>query len=158
MKTILAAVDTSSIAESVIAEVAELARAAKARVVLVTVVQPPVITTEYAPMFENLAAIAAAGEKAAANHLVTIQKRLQADGIEAETVQVTGAPVANLLEQAKRHAADYIVMGSHGHTALYDLLVGSTTHGVLLRAPCPVLIVPAGDKKGRRLEHLPAAS
>ena len=27
--------------------------------------------------------------------------------------------------------------------ALYDLLVGSTTHGVLMRAKCPVVIVPA---------------
>jgi nucleotide-binding universal stress UspA family protein len=35
------------------------------------------------------------------------------------------------------------VMGSHGHTALYDLLVGSTTHGVLMRAICPVVIIPA---------------
>jgi len=35
------------------------------------------------------------------------------------------------------------VLGSHGHTAFYDLLVGSTTHGILLRAKCPVLIVPA---------------
>jgi len=35
------------------------------------------------------------------------------------------------------------VVGSHGHGAFYDLLVGSTTHGLLLRASCPVLIVPA---------------
>jgi nucleotide-binding universal stress UspA family protein len=34
------------------------------------------------------------------------------------------------------------VMGSHGHTAFYDLLVGSTTHAVLKRAKCPVVIVP----------------
>jgi len=30
-------------------------------------------------------------------------------------------------------------MGTHGHGAIYDLLVGSTTHGVLEKAPCPVL-------------------
>jgi nucleotide-binding universal stress UspA family protein len=39
------------------------------------------------------------------------------------------------------------VMGSHGHTALYDLLVGSTTHGVLMRAQCPVVIVPSAKQK-----------
>ena len=43
--------------------------------------------------------------------------------------------------------ADYIVMGSHGHTPLYDLLVGTTTHGVLKNARCPVVIVPARPKK-----------
>ena len=57
-------------------------------------------------------------------------------------VQLTGAPVPLILEQAKALAADYIVMGSHGHTAFYDLLVGTTTHGVLKKAPCPVLVVP----------------
>ena len=57
------------------------------------------------------------------------------------------------MEQAKKLGADYIVMGSHGHTALYDLLVGSTTHGVLMRAACPVVITPAQKeppKKGRK--------
>ena len=49
---------------------------------------------------------------------------------------------ALILAQAKIEDADYIVMGSHGHTALYDLLVGSTTHGVLMRAGCPVVITP----------------
>lgn len=150
MKTILAAVDTSSIAESVVAEAAALARAGKARVVLITVVQPPVITSEYVPMVENLAEITAAGEKAAARHLATIQKRLEADGIEVDSVQATGAPISHILEQAKEHAADYIVMGSHGHTAFYDLLVGSTTHGVLLRASCPIVVVPPKDKKARK--------
>jgi nucleotide-binding universal stress UspA family protein len=38
-------------------------------------------------------------------------------------------------------------MGSHGHTAFYDLLVGSTTHGVLMRANCPVVIVPPEKKR-----------
>ena len=55
-----------------------------------------------------------------------------------------------IVEQAEKSRADYIVMGSHGHTAFYDLLVGSTTHGVLMRAKCPVLIVPAAKEKKRR--------
>jgi Zn-dependent M28 family amino/carboxypeptidase len=53
-------------------------------------------------------------------------------------------------EWAEKHDADFIVMGSHGHTAFYDLLVGSTTHGVLMRSKCPVVIVPA-VKEGSRL-------
>lgn len=149
MKTILVAVDSSGIADSVVAEAGDLARTAQARVILLTVVQPPIISSEYVPMFENIAEITAAGEKAAETHLQTLQNRLKAGGVETVGVRVTGAPIARILEQARQHAADYIVMGSHGHTALYDLLVGSTTHGVLLRAPCPVVIVPARDRKER---------
>jgi nucleotide-binding universal stress UspA family protein len=62
--------------------------------------------------------------------------------VTAETVHVVGSPVPEIIEQAKTCAADYIVIGSHGHTAFYDLLVGSTANGVLKRAKCPVLIVP----------------
>ena len=34
-------------------------------------------------------------------------------------------------------------MGSHGHGAIYELLVGSVTEGVLRKARCPVLVVPS---------------
>ena len=148
MKTILAAIDSSSISESVLAAAAELARTNNGRIVVLTVVQPPIITSEYAPLIENVAALAEAADKAARDRLAEIKARLAAEEIAVDTVPLNGAPVANILEQAERHAADYIVMGSHGHTAVYDLLVGSTTHGVLLRANCPVVIVP--PKKGRK--------
>ena len=62
-------------------------------------------------------------------------------------MQCIGAPIQHIVRQAA--SADYVVMGSHGHTALYDLLVGSTTHGVLMRAKCPVVIVPAAAKPAK---------
>jgi nucleotide-binding universal stress UspA family protein len=72
---------------------------------------------------------------------------LKGDFVSVECIQVVGAPVPNILDQAEKYVADYIVMGSHGHTAFYDLLVGSTTHGVLMRAKCPVVIVPSAQGK-----------
>jgi nucleotide-binding universal stress UspA family protein len=143
-------VDSSTIGDSVVTEAAALATASQGQVVLLTVVQPPLITSEYTPMIENIAEITAAGEKAAARHLRTLQERLEASGLNATILQRTGAPVAHILQEAEKHRADYIVMGSHGHTAFYDLLVGSTTHGVLLRASCPVVIVPPKEKKSSR--------
>jgi nucleotide-binding universal stress UspA family protein len=142
LKTIVAPVDFSGATDSVVAEAARLALAIEGRVVLLSIIQPPVITSEYAPLMENMAEITTAGEKAAAKHLSRLQDTLQQQSVPTETVQLNGAPIQHIIEQAKKFAADYIVMGSHGHTALYDLLVGSTTHGVLLRATCPVVIVP----------------
>ncbi len=43
-------------------------------------------------------------------------------------------------------AADLIVMGRHGHGAMYHLLVGSATEGVLKHATRPVLLV-SGSKR-----------
>lgn len=142
MKTILAPVDFSPVSEDVVKQAALLAGALGGRVVLLTVVQPPVVMTEYAAMM-NMSELIAAGEKNAARQLEAIEEKLARQTVSSKSVQVTGSPVTAIIEQASESKADYIVMGSHGHTAFYDLLVGSTTHGVLNRATCPVVIVPA---------------
>jgi len=143
MKTILAPIDFSPISDTVVAEATNLAKALKARVVFFSAVQPPIVVSEYAPLLENIAEINAAGEKNAQRQLTTLEQKLDAEGIAVESSYAVGAPISLIVGQAEKCAADYIVMGSHGHTALYDLLVGSTTHGVLMRAKCPVMIVPA---------------
>jgi nucleotide-binding universal stress UspA family protein len=147
MKTILTPIDFSSITPAVLREASSLARGMNGRVVLLAVVQPPIVVTEYAVAMDNIAEITAAGEKNAARQLEKLEEELKSDLVKVESVEVVGAPVSNILDQAEKYDADYIVMGSHGHTAFYDLLVGSTTHGVLMRAKCPVVIVPSAQEK-----------
>jgi nucleotide-binding universal stress UspA family protein len=36
-----------------------------------------------------------------------------------------------------------IVIGSHGHGALYHLFAGDVASGILKDAKCPVLVVPS---------------
>ena len=132
--------------ELVVAEAATLASAIGGRVVLLTVVQVPPLVHEYAAVMDNIAEITVAGERNAQRELGRLQGDLAEQGIPSDAIQLSGAPIAQILDQADKLSADYIVMGSHGHTALYDLLVGSTTHGVLLRAKCPVVIIPAAKK------------
>lgn len=150
MKTILTPIDFSGITESVVAEATALAQAQKGRIILVNIIQPPIITAEYAPYLENIAEIISVSERTVAKQLARLEMRLKDDGVACETLMFNGDPVKIILDQARELEADYIVMGSHGHTAFYDLLVGSTTHGVLLKAPCPVLIVPAPKKKSAK--------
>jgi nucleotide-binding universal stress UspA family protein len=146
MKTILAPIDFSGVTPSVVAQALTLARSIDARVVLLSVIQPPVSAPDLA-LIEDVAEITAAGEKSAAQNLEKFQRELEAAGVSTETVQFVGSPVAHILEQAMKFEADYIVMGSHGHTALYDLLIGSTTQGVLKHAHCPVVILPVGKAR-----------
>src|ERR1051325_603189 len=131
MKTILAPVDFSGVTDAVVAAAATLARAMDGKVVLLHIIQPPLMVTEYAPLIADIAEITAAGEKHATRELDKLEDRLTADFIAVETVQSLGQAIPQIVEQAEKLAVDYIVMGSHGHTALYDLIVGSTTHGVL---------------------------
>jgi nucleotide-binding universal stress UspA family protein len=72
--------------------------------------------------------------------------KLQNSGIDAKTLVVQGAAVEVILDEASKLNADLIVVGSHGHGAVYHLLVGSVSEGVLHRSTCPVLIVPTHDR------------
>jgi nucleotide-binding universal stress UspA family protein len=142
MKTILAPVDFSSATKGVIAAAAALARSLEARVVLLNVSQPPVSLADGGTYMIDMAELMIRAGRESLAQLERPRDKLEADFIKADAIQLTGQPVAAIAEQAARLSADYIVIGSHGHTALYDLLIGSTAAGVVKRAPCPVVIGP----------------
>ncbi|MEY4940845.1 MAG: hypothetical protein RIQ93_2580 [Verrucomicrobiota bacterium] len=134
MKTVLAAIDFSPICEPVIDQALSLARALNARVVLLHAVDLSAEFPAVPPAFQL---------EAARDGLLRIQKDLARRGSTVETVCLPGAPVARVLSHATQTRAEYIVLGSHGHSALYDLVVGSTASAVLKQASCRVVIVPA---------------
>jgi nucleotide-binding universal stress UspA family protein len=151
MNTLLVPVDFSDVSRFVIAEAAKLARLTQSRIAFLHVVQPPpIIVTDYGPMADNVVQFTIAAEKDAARHLASLKKKMTVAGLATETILRTGYPVYHIVELAKKLAASYIVIGSHGHTAFYDLLIGSTTSGVLKRAPCPVIVIPMHKKKKAR--------
>jgi nucleotide-binding universal stress UspA family protein len=143
MKTILVPVDFSPMTARVLEEAAVQARTSAARVVLVHVTQPTTGVVDYAAIVVAVAQVNEAAVKHAQAELARLEEQLRRQGVEAASVHVVGTPVPAIMEQARTLPADYIVIGSHGHTAFHDLLVGGTAHGILRRATCPVLVVPA---------------
>jgi nucleotide-binding universal stress UspA family protein len=71
------------------------------------------------------------------------QREIAQDGIKVSLHEPTGTVAEEILNQADVLHADLIVMGTHGHGAMYNLLVGSATKGVLKHSKRPVLLVPA---------------
>jgi hypothetical protein len=49
----------------------------------------------------------------------------------------------NILAESRWLQADLIVMGTHHHGMLHDLVMGNLTREILQHAFCPVLVVPA---------------
>lgn len=143
MKTILVPIDFSKATTSVIDAAVNLAACMEARIVLLHVVQPLIITSDYGLTMENFRETIASSEKHAERRLAEIAEALKTRDVpNVAIVQISGPANIGIIDQAQKHAADYIVMGSHGHTAIYDLLIGSTTQHVLRKAACPVVIVP----------------
>jgi nucleotide-binding universal stress UspA family protein len=66
-----------------------------------------------------------------------------ASGVVPRLHAATGAAADVIVQTAQRLAADLIVVGSHGMSGAARLVFGSTTEGVLRRAPLSVLVTPA---------------
>lgn len=149
MKTILAPIDFSAVSARIIGEAIALARAQQARLVLLHVAYPPVVTDSDAGSRLSVQYAAVALETAG-KRLARIRKRLRDEGHHVETIHEAGYPGERIVACAQRLPADYIVLGAHGHGAINELLVGSTTRRVLKAARCPVMVVPAAEAPGVR--------
>jgi nucleotide-binding universal stress UspA family protein len=146
MKTILVPVDFSAVSRRVCDAACDLANALGGELLLLHVVPPPpvMVSDLYMLSAAQTDDMQVAAERAGGKRLRELEARCEKRGIPTRRVQRTGLPIPEIVKYAAK--ADYLVMGSHGHGAMYDLLVGSTTHGVLKKVRCPVLIVPPSPR------------
>lgn len=69
------------------------------------------------------------------------QSRLAGNGIDAQIVARHGHPARTLVELAREHDANMIIIGATGDTPLKTRMIGGTADAVIHVAPCPVLVV-----------------
>ena len=55
---------------------------------------------------------------------------------------MVGTAAIEIARYANEHAADVIVLGSHGHGVVKRYMLGSVAERVIRQATCPVLVVP----------------
>ena len=73
--------------------------------------------------------------------LAPARDALAAAGIVAQSVQCKGHAPAMIAAHASSGGYDVLLMGSHGHSALANLVLGSVVTGVLAQCRTPVLVV-----------------
>jgi nucleotide-binding universal stress UspA family protein len=149
MKILLVPLDFSAASANLLQKAASLAQSLGARLVVLHVLQPitPVGDPMMMPDMAQITAMQKIAEQDARAQLTRACEKVAEQGGAAESELRHGPASAVILERARALPADMVIMGSHGHTALYDLLLGSTSHAVLKKSPCPVVIVPSGSKK-----------
>lgn len=140
---VLAAVDFSAVTQQVIAVLGRIAAVLPARVFLVHVAPPEPAFVGYGAGPDLVREQVAAELRALHRQLQALADRLRAGGIEATALLLQGPTVDTLIAESGKRQAGLIVLGSHGHGAMYDLLVGSVAEGVVKRSTVPVLLVPA---------------
>lgn len=144
MRCILVPIDLSSVTERVVEHATELARAFSSKLCLLHVAAPDPAFVGWDPGPDVVRHQRATDLRDEHRQVQDLAERLRTGGIDAQALLIQGPTVEAILERAEKLEADLIVVGSHGHGALYRALLGSISEGVVRKSKCPVLIVPAG--------------
>jgi nucleotide-binding universal stress UspA family protein len=72
-------------------------------------------------------------------YVESVAERLRVIGYQAHGVAVVGTPSTMILQQATTLRSDLILMGTRGRKGITRFVLGSVSHAVLHKTPCPVL-------------------
>jgi len=78
--------------------------------------------------------------QSARDFIESVAGRLRSLGYEARGRAVLGTPSDMILREANRLQSELILMGSRGRKGVTRFVLGSVSHALLHRMPCPVLI------------------
>jgi len=137
-RRILVAVDGSHNADQAVQQAISLGAICNSRIYTLTVAE---LKAEYladAPqLYERL-------EKEARGLAESTRDQVTQAGLAAEALSLVDAsPGRAIIETAKAHGIDLIVLGTRGRSLLKRLTLGSVAQHVVGQAPCPVMVVPA---------------
>ena len=139
---LLVAVDLSESTQTIVEKVEEINKEYPAKVWILHNAEPEPDILEF--KVDPLAARETLAKKFHNEHcqIQEIANRLRKAGLDATALLVHGATVEAILKEASDLDVDMIVVGTHGRGAMYQLLVGSISEGILHNSRCPVLVVP----------------
>jgi nucleotide-binding universal stress UspA family protein len=75
-----------------------------------------------------------------------VQEHIQKAGRPLRQAVVLGKPFVEIIRYCQEEKIDLIVLGTHGHSALASILLGSVAEKVVRKAPCAVLTIRAHDQ------------
>ena len=144
-KRILVPVDGGATSNAGLREALKLARAGRATLFLVHVMDEQMALSSI-EMAASVAAMLDAMRVGGNRILKKAAQTVRGKGVKAQTalVESFGMRVADaIVRQAKRSRADLIVMGTHGRRGLNRMVMGSDAELVVRHARVPVLLVQA---------------
>ena len=150
LQKILLPTDFSGCANYAVAYAAAIARATRATIVCVHVVEPVVPAVGYTGLAEPMpiADISEQLENSAERQLPKLSECEDCQGLNLEELIVHGDAAAEIVRVAAEHDVDLIVISSHGRTGIGRMIFGSTAEAVVRHAGCPVLVVKPPSEEG----------
>jgi universal stress protein A len=86
-------------------------------------------------------------KKRGETELKRLMQNVVHENISARYALRTGKPFYEIVQYAEDEQIDLIIIATHGHSGMEQVLFGSTAEKVVRKAPCPVLVVREGARE-----------
>ena len=149
---LLLAIDNSEYSAAAIKEVANRPWPPKTIVRVISVVEsiPPSAAELWYDASGSFERVQQVMTKRAAELTQKTSETLKRKGFKIEAAVREGDARSVIVDEARKWAADLIVLGSHGYTGIKRLLLGSVASSVVSHAPCSVEIVRRKQRKKKK--------
>lgn len=139
---LLVALDLSDSTEEILKQVVELTRPLQADVWLIHNAEPEPDNLEF--KVDPLSARDSLAEKFHKEHLQIqdIAEQLRTKNLNITALLVHGAIIETIVKEAEKLDVDMIVVGTHNHSAMSQLILGSVSEGIVHKSNRPVLVIP----------------
>ncbi|MFP3852947.1 MAG: universal stress protein [Anaerolineales bacterium] len=144
-KRILVPLDGSARAEQILPHVEELALRFESEVILLRVIEPDSVYTDFAQIQFDLQAIERK-ENEAESYLAAKRDELKKMDIPVRVYRKLGDVVLAIIEIARAEEVDLIALASHGRSGLARVFYGSVASALLQRIDRPLLLIRSGDE------------
>lgn len=140
IKKILVPVDFSEFSKNALKYAVDFAQENSAETLyLIYVVEPVIYPADFSMGQVALPSVELEVNSKAKDELLSLAKKEIPETLCYEIIIKTGKPFVEINETAQEIDADLIIIASHGHTGMEQILFGSTAEKVIRKAPCPVL-------------------
>jgi nucleotide-binding universal stress UspA family protein len=146
--TIACCIDFSPLSDLVIDEASRLSKALASELLLIHAVraEEPLTSGGMAPPGTH--PLPTEDVDALKTRLTSEVERLVSRGLTVRgKLLIDEDPARAVLSEVASSGASHIVLGSHGHAMVFELLVGSFTQAVLRKSRVPVVVVPVSHSE-----------
>lgn len=142
MKKIVLPVDFSDSTKKLITETIQFAKDINAEIALIHVASSDIgfvigdMGYQYYPELEE------SEMKYELKELLKIEELIASFDVKCSHILKQGNPGDTILDYAEQEKADFISVGSHGRSGIYDVFIGSLTKEITRKSKIPVLVIP----------------
>jgi universal stress protein A len=145
IQRILVPIDFSEHSKNALKYAVPFAEKFKASIDLIYVVEPTVYPADFSFGQIGFPNVEEELRTRGSDELENLITKEIAAKVPSRKIVRTGKPFYEINQYALEENISLIIIATHGHTGMEQILFGSTAEKVVRKAPCPVLVVRSGE-------------